>query len=470
MSIRYVWGQYTISQQYYTETGYRATQQSVGTVTYDLTSSNDYVFYLGSSYYISQSTGAVSISGSRKCQGGWGKTGTSYGSGYIQDGANVYYSSNWVARDKLLGVGFCVEGTGCSKIGSEMYQTQSFYNVRGTLIGYVSSSDSGAYPADSTRNNSWYTSQGSDTIDPNSVSIPETINGGSSIYVTIAPSSGQKFDLMTSFICQYRFNGGEWTNFTTTSMTQFILSIPMGTKTVQARVQAKDNGGFTSTTWVESPTVEVINGGPPTISSPLGNSPVNLGYVYEAFTFDYTVKDPDYGDKLTVVETLSDAGGKPYSLSESNIESGTTLASKVAAEDEIFQKIPNDTEVSISIQATDSNDLTSSVFQVLFKKFSDGVTITLKEPLSVRGSITEGVMYVTAYIPTDAEFKIEATNNAKDEEVVWQDVTDEVLHRRMFVFENASSDTDAAFNFMLTAKRGKSQVSGYIDEVAGAFK
>ena len=69
--------------------------------------------------------------------------------------------------------------------------------------------------------------------------------------------------------------------------------------------------------------------------------------------------------------------------------------------------------------------------------------------MSVTGSITNGVVYVNGYIPTDAEFYVHVTNNAKDEEPVWQDITADVLAGRVFKLRNAKAESGASFSFIV---------------------
>ena len=44
------------------------------------------------------------------------------------------------------------------------------------------------------------------------------------------------------------------------------------------------------------------------------------------------------------------------------------------------------------------------------------------------------ILGIVGHIPEDADLLVEATNNAKDPEPVWQDVTDEVLTETNIVF------------------------------------
>ena len=131
--------------------------------------------------------------------------------------------------------------------------------------GSVSSARSGAYPTDGWRSPYWYEYQGSDNIDPASVTIPASIQGGTSIDIAVTPSNNKKYGGTVSYTYQYRLNGGAWQALSgpTTATTQ-QLTVPKGTASVQVQVRAQDNLGFTSSTWVASETVAVTNNQPPT--------------------------------------------------------------------------------------------------------------------------------------------------------------------------------------------------------------
>ena len=131
--------------------------------------------------------------------------------------------------------------------------------------GSVSSASSGAYPTDGWRSPYWYVYQGADTIDPASVTIPASIQGGTSIDITVTPSTGKKYGGTVSYTYQYKLDNGRWQALSgpTTATTQ-QLTVPKGTASVQVQVRAQDNLGFTSSTWVASASVEVTNNQPPT--------------------------------------------------------------------------------------------------------------------------------------------------------------------------------------------------------------
>lgn len=134
-----------------------------------------------------------------------------------------------------------------------------------TLLGTVSNASSGAYPNNGSRGGSWYVYQGSDNIDPASVTIPASIQGGTSIDITVTPSTGKKYGGTVSYTYQYKLDNGRWQALSgpTTATTQ-QLTVPKGTASVQVQVRAQDNLGFTSSTWVASASVEVTNNQPPT--------------------------------------------------------------------------------------------------------------------------------------------------------------------------------------------------------------
>ena len=473
MSTRYVWGVYTREVR----TGYRTVYQeytdNIGRFQFNMTDGQSYA--IGSGYYFSKYSGSYST------------TGNSYytfknqslivrGAGYITatSGA-MYYGPRWqeyTARN-------LVNGSNTIKYTTTTTQEQYTYYVRGSLTGYVTSSNSGQYPNDDYTGSNWYVKLGSDSIDAKSVTIPSQIDGGTMINISIEPATNLLGSTTISYVIQYRFNDGTWTTLTTTTTTQYTLSVPMDTQTVQVRVQAKDNAGFTSTDYTTSETVSVTNGDPPVVSSDLGSSPYDMGQVSEPFTFEYTITDPDYGDSATIEETLYFGEDLGTATSEKeNILSGSKLSFSLFQDlakkeeltvDDIFLLVPNETPLYASVKAVDSHGLESEEYKVTFEKYVDEVTIKLDPPLSVTGSITDGVVYVNGYIPTDAEFYVHVTNNAKDEEPVWQDITADVLAGRVFKLRNAKAESGASFSFIVHAKRGESKEGGFIDSVVGAF-
>ena len=473
MSTRYVWGVYTREVRTGYRTVYEEYTENVGRFQFNMTDGQSYA--IGSGYYFSKYSGSYST------------TGNSYytfenqslivrGAGYITatSGA-MYYGPRW----QEYTASNLVNGSNTIKYTTTTTQEQYTYYVRGSLTGYVTSSNSGQYPSDDYTGSNWYVKLGSDSIDAKSVTIPSQIDGGTMINISIEPATNLLGNTTISYVIQYRFNDGTWTTLTTTTTTQYTLSVPMDTQTVQVRVQAKDNLGFTSTDYTTSETVSVTNGDPPVVSSDIGSSPYDMGQVSEPFTFEYTITDPDYGDSATIEEKLYFGEDLGTATSEKeNILSGSKLSFSLFQDlakkeeltvDDIFLLVPNETPLYASVKAVDSHGLESEEYKVTFEKYVDEVTIKLDPPLSVTGSITDGVIYVNGYIPTDAEFYVHVTNNAKDEEPVWQDITADVLAGRVFKLTNAKAESGASFSFIVHAKRGESKEGGFIDSVVGAF-
>lgn len=155
-----------------------------------------------------------------------------------------------------------------------MYLYTTLEYNRGDRLGYRTSSSSSAYPSNDYTGGYWYeyvyyNSNRYDNIDPIAISIPETINANDYITVTITPNSASNANSYigtnTYYTYEYKFgSSGSWTQFQqATTSTTATLQIPVGTESVQVRARASDTLGFTSTTYVTSSTVEVINNYPP---------------------------------------------------------------------------------------------------------------------------------------------------------------------------------------------------------------
>lgn len=205
----------------------------------------------------------------------------------------------------------------------------------------------------------------------------------------------------------------------------------------------------------------VITNTPPTITSPSGESGVDLGTKTAAFSFQYTPSDAD-GDELTVTEKLDGTTMK----TRTGVASGTTLTFECPSTAAGFQQILNGSHV-LTIEVSDGKETVS--FTANFTKAVYEASITLKTPLAVAGDITAAVLSVVGEIPDGAVYKVEATNNANDTSPVWQDVTAEVKGGTNIVFENKTAANGAAFNFRITVQRGTS-AGGYISGVSGAFQ
>ena len=215
-----------------------------------------------------------------------------------------------------------VSPTSYSHNGSTFYRNYiSSTVVQGdTDYGPVASASSGDYPNNGSSGGNWYVYRGSDVIDPSSVTIPASIQGGTSIDITVTPSTGKKYGGTVSYTYQYRLNGGGWQalSWPTTATTQ-RLTVPKGTTSVQVQVRAQDNLGFTSSTWVASASVEVTNNQPPTAPGSINATNVVGGQnatititgatdpdgTVESYVYERSVDDSSHWDIIATTSALS---------------------------------------------------------------------------------------------------------------------------------------------------------------------
>ena len=211
--------------------------------------------------------------------------------------------------------------------GSRIYRNYiaSVSSQGPTLQGTVSNASSGAYPNNGSSGGSWYVYQGSDNIDPAAVSIPASIQGGTSIDITVTPSTGKKYGGTVSYTYQYKLDNGGWQALSgpTTETTQ-QLTVPKGTASVQVQVRAQDNLGFTSSTWVASKTVAVTNNQPPTAPGSINVTNVVSGQ--KATITLAAATDPD-GSIASYIYQRSVDSGKWQKFAQANTLTQTDTVS-----------------------------------------------------------------------------------------------------------------------------------------------
>jgi hypothetical protein len=201
----------------------------------------------------------------------------------------------------------------------------------------------------------------------------------------------------------------------------------------------------------------VDNTAPPVITANGGTG--DLGVKDDGFSWSYTVTHPD-NEVTTVTEAVD--GNVLRTFTPVLGQENTFEISR-----EYFMEILNGKRV---MTVTAVSGTRSAELEVTFAKETYEAQITLSTPLPADAPITKMVMNVTRNIPTDAEFKALATNNALDATPVWEDVTDAVVKGTNYVFENTTLVNAPAFNFRVSAKRGSSNVGGYINAIGGAFE
>ena len=484
----------------------------------------------------------------------------------VQDGAIIYYnptssiSANVICTNSGGSWSIAKKGTGTFAGDVIQYRaTITEQQEKGSLIGPISGPSQSSYPSDGVQGNYWYTSQGSDNIDPTAVTYPSGPKSGVPITITVTPRANT-YGGTISYQYEYTLDGGNvWNQLALTTAASRQYTIPKGTQTFRVRVQARDNMGFTSSDWIYGPQVNVVNNSapsaPPTITVPVSprggaqttitwtassdvdgnlagyelerqldggswtslytgaglsyldtipkgtataayrvraydadgeysgyttsatrtvvnnNPPVitsslsgDLGTKSAGFTVPYTVTDEE-GGTVTVVEQVGNLVKRTHTPT---LGQEQTFHVEDQDGDYFFTQILNGPQ-TVRITATDEGGL-SSTLELSFTKAVHSMSVTLETPLEVEEAITVAIMSVLCGIPADASYQLLATNNAKDAEPVWQDVTADVAAGRNIIFTNQVQANGPAFNFKLSASRSEGGQGGYVKSLKGAFQ
>ena len=319
MGARYVWNRYTAIPQQMQRERYRVVSASEDNAYVNLTKEQDYKFWVGTGCSCYSTTGEMYLTGSiKEYQGGSGHTGDYYGSGYILMANNtVLYSSNWKAVDEWLGgSGFGLRG-GSRRYSSEQYIDYYTIYLQGSYLDQRSHASSGYYPSNDEDGGYYYVRQGSDQVDPTAVTVPDDIDDGTTITISLTPNTGKTFGGTISYTYQYRYNGGSWQTLTTTTATSTTLSVPKDQySTLEVRARAQDDMGFTSNTWVTSGVKTIIANQPPTAPG------ISVENVYIGNELEVTLTaatDPDGTVASYVIQRRIDGGAW------TQVQSGTSM-------------------------------------------------------------------------------------------------------------------------------------------------
>ena len=341
MGKRYVWGRYTAVPQQGKKTRYSQTSQNLEN-NVDVNVDEGETFYVGKSYYFSEVTGKYSLTNTTAhvMPSGYvtaidvGYMVMTSGKMYYGEFRGVYGSLSIMANgrdandNKVIG----------KEYGSYSYQETYTYDTKGSFIDYVSSSNSDQYPSNSDQGGYYYVRQGSDQVDPTAVTVPDDIDDGTTITISLTPNTGKTFGGTISYTYQYRYDGGNWQTLTTTTATSTTLSVPKDQyKTLEVRVRAQDDMGFTSNTWVSSGSKTIIANQPPTAPG------ISVENVYIGNELEVTLTaatDPDGTVASYVIQRRIDGGawtqvqsGTSMTYSETVPDARGTVAYRAAALD-----------------------------------------------------------------------------------------------------------------------------------------
>ena len=311
MGARYVWSRYTAVQQQAYRTRYRETSKKMSNPSYvnvNLDVGDN--FTIGKSYYFSEITGSYSLRDTVSyvfVSGYYPDFDTGY---MVMSSGHMYYGT----------IGF-LNGTfrilSATDYYYESYQQLYYYYIQGTYLDQRSNASSGYYPSNDEDGGYYYVRQGSDEVDPTAVTVPDDIDDGTTITISLTPNTGKTFGGTISYTYQYRYNGGSWQTLTTTTATSTTLSVPKDQySTLEVRVRAQDDMGFTSNTWVSSGVKTIIANQPPTAPG------INVENVYIGNELEVTLTaatDPDGTVESYVLQRRIDGGAW------TQVQSGTSM-------------------------------------------------------------------------------------------------------------------------------------------------
>ena len=331
MGARYVWNRYNAVQQQGYRTRYRQVREAnSGYINFTNINDGD-TLYIGNSFTFSEITGKYSISGSTRYDLEYGHYDLQTGYVTFTDGS-MYYGE-WImnySAVRLLSGGY--------KYTATTYQQAYIYYVQGSYIDQRSNASSYYYPYDDEYGGYYYVRQGSDEVDPTAVTVPDDIDDGTTIQISITPNTGKTFGGTISYTYQYRYDGGRWQTLSTTTATTVSLAVPKGQySTLEVQVRAQDDMGFVSGTWVSSGSKTIIANQPPTAP---GISVENV-YIGNTLTVTLTAAtDPDGTVESYVLQRSIDGGawtqvqsGTSMTYSETVLDTWGTVAYRAAALD-----------------------------------------------------------------------------------------------------------------------------------------
>ena len=263
-------------------------------------------------------------------------------------------------------------------------------NTQGSLIEYLATDTSGSYPTDTELDGYWYTYKGSDNIDPTAIRYPSTIKSGQSITLTTTESNDIKYGGTITYTYEVQLNGGRWTSIGSTTSLRKSYRVPAGTTTFRARVIAKDNYGFTSTTYVTGNTVSVTNNVAPSTPSSI-SVPSNI-QAGKAFTVSWGAS------------TDADGNLSGYTL-QRKLNSGAYTTVYTGSSRSYQDTIPKSgyTSVIYRVQAYDTDGATSSY------RTSSTVTVINNVAPVISGS--DSNLGSFTYNPPTISYSITDSNN-----------------------------------------------------------
>ena len=337
MGARYVWNRYTAVLQEGIRRRYSESHSDVTGFYFNMTDGQTY--QIGSSYNFSTSSGKYTLRDTKNYTY-QSKSAKTRGPGYmLSTSGAMYYGENWTEiRNYANQLWPSNDSKNAIKYMAETYEETYEYYVKGSYLDQRSNASSGYYPYDDEDGGYYYVRQGSDQVDPTAVTVPDDIDDGTTITISLTPNTGKTFGGTISYTYQYRYDGGNWQTLSTTTATTVSLAVPKGQySTLEVRVRAQDDMGFVSGTWVRSGSKTIIANQPPTAP---GISVENV-YIGNTLTVTLTAAtDPDGTVESYILQRSIDGGawtqvqsGTSMTYSETVLDAWGTVAYRAAALD-----------------------------------------------------------------------------------------------------------------------------------------
>lgn len=331
MSLRYVWEKWnTVFSYMYRRASTSVSMEARGT--YNVYEELDF----------NPNTGTFSLSGDYN---------TFNGSGYLYYSGNYYSVSGRYAESDFVNV---------YELSARHYAERYISDAKkgSTSYGNVSAGSYGAYPENSYNGNYWYVPLSPDSIDPTALTYSDTVKAGGTVNLIITPSSDIVHGGTVTYTIQTTTNGEDWYDAGTTTGTTFAVTVPKDAAIWNVRVYAKDDTGFTSSTYVYGNNIDTWV---TVIQSEIVPASGDLGYLTS---------------KNLVAVAVTHVSEQTYSISASI--NGTPCFSKsdvpiadatyIAVEDETWNELPEETEQTLEVTISFTGSTENRTYT--FRKFT----------------------------------------------------------------------------------------------------
>lgn len=260
MSIRYVWGRYTVNTTTDTE------ETSVPYVRVGKPAWGERAYYVGEDYEIN-SAGTYDLVSPEPLN--TGRYSEMLYAAFSEKNNSTIYRRHYSRTDRWVCHSYEDEETYLPDDGYEYMcatlngSPRSFDKMtiiinqsQGNFVNNITNNKQSIYPTNGVSGSYWYVYQGSDNIDP-SISYDNKQTLTKEVTISLTPSASIQYGGTITYDYQVNIDGTNWVDIGSTTATSMNYTISATATQFQARVRARDNMGFTSTTWVTGPLATV---------------------------------------------------------------------------------------------------------------------------------------------------------------------------------------------------------------------